>query len=99
MTPPAAPGPLRTAVERRSAPLLAQLGRRPGWLVPVVGALLLGGVLFLPSGASGLCLVGLLVLVGWLSYLSWPVLDPTGRVLRVAGLGLLVLLGLTALLS
>ena len=85
--------PLRTSVERRSAVLLAWLSLRPKLLLPglVVGLLLLAGLL--PPLASALCLLPVLVLVGWLSYLSWPALDGRARVLR-----LLVLVGLVVVL-
>ena len=85
--------PLRASVERRSAVLLAWLSLRPKLLLPglVVGLLLLAGLL--PPLASALCLLPVLVLVGWLSYLSWPALDGRARVLR-----LLVLVGLVVVL-
>ena len=83
--PPAAPQPsgLRRAVERRSAPALVFLSRQPKLVIPVVSVLLLIGGLALPNpyGVIGLAL--LLLLVGWLSYLSWPVVEGTARLVRV----------------
>ena len=95
--PPA--GPLRTAVERRSRVLLVALAGQPKWLLPVVSALLLAGVVLLPAAAALACLVVLLALVGWLGYLSWPVADGRGRAIRVASLLLLLVLGAQSVLS
>ncbi len=88
----------RASVERRSAVLLAWLSLRPRLLLPavVLGLLLLSS--FVAPPLSTVCLLVVLAVVGWLSYLSWPVLDAGARVLRVAVLGLfvvLVVLGLT----
>ena len=86
---------LRAAVERRSGTLLAWLSQRPRLLVPglVLGLLLLAA--FLPPPLSTACLVPVLLLAAWLTYLSWPVLDLRARALRLVVLALLV--GLVAL--
>ena len=82
--------PLRRAVERRSAAPLAWLATRPRWLpFLAVLALLLGGLFAPPTvGAALLVLVGLLL--AWLTYLSWPALQPGGRLARLAVLALVV---------
>ena len=90
---------LRSAVEQRSGVLLVALSRQPRWLLPLVSALLLGGVVLLPPVAALACLVLLLALVGWLSYLSWPVVDARGRAVRLASLTVIVVLGVRALSS
>ncbi len=95
--PPA--GPLRTAVERRSRVLLVALSRQPTWLLPVASGLLLVGVVLLPPASALLCLVLLVALVGWLAYLSWPVVDGRGRAVRVASLVLLLVLGAQSVLG
>lgn len=83
--------PLRVAVERRSAPLLAWLSLRPPFLLPVaVVVLLVAGLASPPAyGVPLLLLLELLLL--WLSFLSWPALDQGARVLRAAMLGLVLL--------
>ncbi len=88
---------VRTAVERRSAPLLVVLSRQPRALLPIVSAGLLAGVVFLPPAVAAGCLVLLLAQVGWLSYLSWPAVDGRGRAVRIASLALLLALGVSAL--
>ena len=87
----------RSSVARRSAVLLAWLSLRPRLLLPalVLGLLLLGS--FLPPPLSTACLLLVLGVVGWLSYLSWPVLDGRARGLRLLVLSMLaglVVLGL-----
>jgi hypothetical protein len=88
------PGALRTTVERRSGVLLAWLSQRPRLLLPgVVLALLLASSL-LPAVAGTACLLLVVLVVGWLSYLSWPVLDRRGRLVRAVVV--LMLLALAA---
>lgn len=93
------PSPFRRAVEQRSSTLLVVLSGQPRWLLPLVSALLLAGVVFLPSAPAVLCLAVVLALVGWLSYLSWPVVDTRGRLIRVGLLVLLLVLGLQSTAS
>lgn len=99
MSPRPPPGPRRRVVEQRSSGLLVVLTRQPRWLLPLLSALLLGGVVFLPALPARACLVVLLGLVGWLSYLSWPVVDARGKAIRVALLALLLVLGLQSTLT
>jgi hypothetical protein len=85
-------GPFRSAVERRSAPLLIVMHQLPRWIVPVfmAGLLLVGAIV---QGVAGIVsLVILLAFVGWLSYLSWPAVDGRGRIIRLVLLGVLVAL-------
>ncbi|MCA1712427.1 MAG: hypothetical protein LC789_12625 [Actinobacteria bacterium] len=86
---------LRTAVEKRSAPVLVLLSQQPRVLVPVLALLLLIGGLALPAAFGAVCLVLLLAFVGWLTYLSWPVIVGQARLLRYVTLALI----LAALLS
>jgi hypothetical protein len=71
-------------VERRSAAQLVFLRQLPAWVVPfVLAALLVAGLAVRGwAGAAALCLVA--AFIGWLGYLSWPVLTTPGRVVRVA---------------
>jgi hypothetical protein len=86
----------RRAVERRTGPLLVVLSRQPKLLVPLVAAGLLLVSLFLPGRLAAVPLVLLLLLVGWLTYLSWPVLDGAARTLRLVVLGMVLLLTVRA---
>jgi hypothetical protein len=84
----------RRSLEQASAKPVAFLHQLPPWLVPIVlaglfvaGALAAGWV-----GAVALCLVA--AFIGWLASLSWPVLRPPGRLLRLAIITLLLALAL-----
>lgn len=87
--PQPAPG-LRGTVERRSAPLLLWLSARPKVLLPAVTVLLLLVGLVAPTPVGVPVLVLLALLIGWLSYLSWPAVDTAPRLLRVATVGLVL---------
>jgi hypothetical protein len=88
------PPSLRTSIERRSHVLLVFIAGQPRWQLPVVMVALLAGTVLLPTVLAAVCLVVLLATVGWLSYLSWPVTDPRGRLLRVVALIVVAALGL-----
>lgn len=77
----------RRQLERASAPLLIKLHDLPRWLVPVtvsmllfVGLVLQGGI---PGIVGGLMILVVAVFVGWLTALSWPILQPLSKVIRV----------------
>ena len=78
--------------------LLAWMSQRPRLLLPglVLGLLLLAGLL--PPVPRAVCLLPVLLLVAWLSYLSWPVLDTRARLLRVLAAGLVAGLALDRVL-
>ncbi len=84
-----APG-VRGEVERTSAGLLVWLSARPKFFVPLLSAVLLLGGLFGPAGVGVPLLLLLAAFVGWLSYLSWPVVTGVQRVLRLATVGLVL---------
>ena len=84
-----APG-ARGEVERMSAPVLLWLSSRPKLVVPVLSAVLLLGGLVAPPGLGLPLLLLLAALVGWLTYLSWPVIETRARLVRVAVLGLVL---------
>jgi hypothetical protein len=85
---------LRAQVERRSAVPLVFLQGLPRWLLPVALAALLVVGMVMTGWPAAIPLLVLAVFLCWFGYLSWPVLDVSGRVLRVAGV--VVLLGFAA---
>ena len=96
-TPPAAG--LRRTVELRSAPVLLWFASRPRFLLPGLVVVLLVAGLAAPL-AYGLPLLGvLLLLLVWLSYLSWPALDAHPRRLRVAVVAMVVLAAVQRVLA
>jgi hypothetical protein len=51
--------------------------------------------LFLPAPYSGFALTVVSVFIGWLMYLSWPLLDSKSRIIRL--LVFLILIAATAI--
>jgi hypothetical protein len=80
----------RQGLERRSRLVLARLAMLPRWfvLLLVVGLVLAG--LALPGAAGAVLLLAVAAVVGWLVALSWPVLPPGQRALRVVLLAMIV---------
>ncbi|MCU0283280.1 MAG: hypothetical protein MUD13_05175 [Candidatus Nanopelagicales bacterium] len=73
----------RVRFEELSAPVLVRMQLLPAWLVPV----LLGIMLFVGLAVRAPWAGSLLVLIGlfltWLTAVSWPVVSPGSRALRV----------------
>ncbi|MCD0451120.1 hypothetical protein LO762_18225 [Actinocorallia sp. API 0066] len=85
---------LRDLVERHSATTVVFLHRLPGWVLPLVVAVLMLVGLFVHSWVGALALVALALFLGWFAYLSWPGLPWSGRLLRVGAVVLLLLFAL-----
>jgi hypothetical protein len=83
--------------QRRSRDVLIGVARRPRWLLPVLAAVLLVTGLATQGLASALALVAVAGLLAWLASHSWPVIDPQGRLLRVAAVVVLVAVALSRL--
>lgn len=83
--------PRRRAIERRSATLLLFIKSLPRAVPPLVVVALLAGGLLLEGPAAALCLALVMALFGWLLYLSWPILAPPARLLRIAVLAAMAL--------
>ncbi|HEY8821719.1 MAG TPA: DUF6703 family protein [Dermatophilaceae bacterium] len=78
------PTPLRRSVERASLPLITRLNHLPK-AVPflLLLALLVAGVFI--SGSVGFVLMSLgAAFVGWVLFLSWPRLNGSERIMRLA---------------
>ncbi len=84
------PGRNRSAFAQHSASILARLTQLPRYTVPgIVLALMLVG-LTAPLGYALPALALVAALVAWLAYLSWPALDPRGRMVRTIMIALIV---------
>ena len=86
---------LRKRIEVLSAPSLIRLHSLPRAVVPVVIILLMFVGLVKNNALGGIALLLVSAFVGWLLYLSWPLLEGRARILRA----LTVLLVLMAALS
>ncbi len=92
-------GPVRRAVERRSAVPLVWLHRSPRWLSPVLLGVLFVAGLLAPGPVGGLCLLAVALFLGWLAYLTWPSLDPRQRSPRVLVVGVIGVLAVARFLG
>jgi len=90
MAPPPARG-VRGRAERTSAPVLLWLSSKPVFFLPVLTVALLVVGLAAPAAVGVPVLLLLAGLIGWLSYLSWPVVQGVQRLLRLGTMALLVL--------
>jgi hypothetical protein len=84
-----APG-VRGKAERASAPALLWLSSKPAFLLPLLTVVLLVVGLAAPTAVGVPVLLLLAALVGWLSYLSWPVVQGVQRALRLGTVGLVL---------
>jgi hypothetical protein len=83
-----APQPTTGGLQQASAPVILFLSRFPRWVFPLVMALLLLGGLLISNGIIGGILLLLLVLVlVWLTALSWNLLTTVGKLLRIITIG------------
>ena len=86
---------LRKRVTDLSAPTLLRIHALPKFLVPGLIAVLMILGLFLPAPYSGIALTVVSIFIGWLMYLSWPLLDSKSRMIRL--LVFLILVTATAI--
>ncbi len=73
---------MRRGIERRSAAPLVFLHGLPRWILPLalLAALIIGFTV--PGWIGGVVLAAVAVFLGWFSYLSWPSLPTSARLLR-----------------
>lgn len=88
---------LRTSVERTSRPLLVRLHALPRAVVPLGTVVLVMVGVLAPPAVGLLALAVVALFVGWVGYLSWPVVSAPGRLIRLAMVALVVVLGLSRL--
>jgi hypothetical protein len=81
----------RPRIEQASRPLLAWAAFQPRWLAVLLVVALTAGGLMLPGPVAATALLVLAAGLGWLAYLSWPLLPREGRLLRVVVVTVVVL--------
>ena len=86
---------LRKRVTDLSAPILLRIHGLPKFLVPGLIAVLMLLGLFLRAPYSGVALTAVSVFIGWLMYVSWPLLDSKSKLIR--SLVFLILIAATAI--
>ena len=82
--------PTPTSAAPPGRDLLVRLSRLPRLLVPGAVLVLVVAGLAAPAWLGAPCLVVVAAFLGWLASISWPVLEPGGRMLRVLTVGLLL---------
>jgi len=87
----------RRSFRERSQGRLAAAAARPRWMLPVLAAALLVTGLASSGPMSFVALVAVAVLLAWLAMASWPIIDPQGRLLRVAAVLVLLAVAVTRL--
>jgi hypothetical protein len=75
--------PARARFEAFSAPILVRMQLLPAFVVPVLLGVMLFFGLVVPANWAGILLVLIAVFLGWLTAVSWPVVSPFSRVLRL----------------
>ena len=97
-TPARAPQPSLPATSRRarferwSRPWLLRMQLLPNFVIPAILGVMLFLGLALPWAWAGLLLVAIAVFMFWLTAVSWPVISPGSRALRmVVNVGILAL--------
>lgn len=93
------PAPLRRRVERSSKPLLVRLHRQPRVAIPLATLALVALGLFAPLPYALPALAVVLAFLVWITYLSWPAVPTSGRLIRLLMIGLLLVGGATRLTS
>jgi hypothetical protein len=73
----------RGRFEALSARPLVLMSRLPRWLVPVMLAILLVAGLAISGPLGAILLAVLALFLGWLVFVSWPVLPATTRIIRL----------------
>ena len=85
---------LRKQITDKSAPALLRIHGLPKFLVPgLIAVLMVAGLLMNPPYA-GVPLTVVSIFIGWLMYLSWPLLDSRSKLIRF--LVFLILIASTA---
>jgi hypothetical protein len=97
--PPVRPADRRTRVTQASAPVLQRLSGVTTFLVAAVVGVGVLAALLVDNRWAALGMLPALALLGWLSYLAWPALAPSQRVLRAGVLVVLLVWAGTRLLG
>jgi hypothetical protein len=75
--------PLRARITKASYPYVARLHAMPKLTLPLVTVVLVAIGALAPAVVAVPTLVLLAVLLAWLGFLSWPIVGPASRALRV----------------
>ncbi len=82
---------MRTAVAERSRGIVVWFSRLPQFAIPGAMVALMAVGLAAPLVVALPALLLILVFIGWLAFLSWPVIAGGQRAVRLVAIGLVVL--------
>lgn len=85
----------REQIASVSKPWLTRLHALPRWITPVATLVLVATGALGPLVVAIPALVLVFVFVAWIAYLSWPVVPPSGRLIRVIMLVLVLAVGVS----
>ena len=91
--------PLRARITKASYPVITKLHAMPKLTLPVASLLLVIIGAFAPVAMAVIALLLLAVLLGWLGYLSWPVVSMTNRLLRVFAVLVIVFFAISRIVA
>jgi hypothetical protein len=91
--------PLRATITKASYPVIAKLHAMPKLTLPVASLLLVLIGAFAPVGVAVIALLLLALLLGWLGFLSWPVVSTTSRLLRVFAVLVIVFFAISRIVA
>ena len=74
---------MRARITKASYPFIAKLHGMPKLTLPLITVALVAIGAFAPPPAAIPALVLLAALLGWLGYLSWPVVSTSSRAMRI----------------
>lgn len=81
---------MRKKIEVLSTPVLLRINTWPRFVVPVLMLSFLLVGLFVPGTTGGIFILIVGLFVGWLLYLSWPLLGSRARLLRLGVVALIL---------
>ncbi|WP_152360474.1 DUF6703 family protein [Microlunatus speluncae] len=88
---------LRQSMERISRPALVRLTALPRLVVPLVTLALVAVGAFAPLPIAIPAFVLVFLFIAWISYLSWPAVTTSGKIIRAIMLVLIIILTITRL--
>lgn len=81
---------MRKKIEVLSTPILLRINTWPRFVVPVLMLSFLLVGLFVPGATGGFFILLVGLFVGWLLYLSWPLLGSRARLIRLGVVALIL---------
>ena len=85
--------PMRARLEEVSRPLLVRLTGLPKQAVPLASVVLFAVAVLAPVPLAVVALVVIAAFLVWLTFLAWPAIGVGGKLMRLALIAMVVVLG------